>query len=214
MTSATTIWSARASLYGRLAELLAFPSEELARELQAGTLGDEMAELCRALPYALALGPLPGKQATGEYAALQAAYIGHFEVPVSGRPCPLYAGVYASSRRDAMEELLRFYRHFGLTLGAEAHDLPDSLPTVLEFLQVLAFEEEQPGADRESLRAAARDVLSRHVCRWAAETRQRLGDAAVKGEEEVYVATLAFLERFAQAEVAYLTALVGPGRRA
>ena len=37
-----------------------------------------------------------------------------------------------------MEDLLRFYRHFGLSVvHAEDRDLPDSVPTVLEFLGYL-----------------------------------------------------------------------------
>jgi len=98
---------------------------------------------------------------------LESEYIRLFDVP-DGPATPLYTGVYAPRRRDAMEELLRTYRHFGLTIEGSAHDLPDYVPTVLEFLQFLTFGQagESPEASAP-FRAASADILERHLCPWA-----------------------------------------------
>ena len=89
-----------------------------------------------------------------------------FELPIDGHPCPLYGGIYASSRREVMEELLRYYHFFGLTTqGAAQGDLPDSIPTLLEFMQFLALRE-SVSEDVVTARNAQKDLLERHLARW------------------------------------------------
>jgi DMSO reductase family type II enzyme chaperone len=104
------------------------------------------------------------------------SYMETFELP-AGSACPLYTGIYARQRKEAMEELLRFYRHFGLTLSEDPRDLPDSVPTVLEFLQFLAWRQgREDAAAAASLQAAERDVIQRHLLPWAQTTDQRLAE--------------------------------------
>ncbi|MCK9518469.1 MAG: molecular chaperone TorD family protein, partial [Dehalococcoidia bacterium] len=131
-------------------------------------------ELARLLPSGVAVPPIPG-DATLRTLGMQ--YMGTFEIP-AGSACPLYTGVYARQRREAMEELLRFYRHFGLTLSEDPRDLPDSVPTVLEFLQFLAWREAraEDGDDGMALRKARRDIVQRHLGPWAKGTSERLAD--------------------------------------
>jgi DMSO reductase family type II enzyme chaperone len=102
-----------------------------------------------------------------------------------------------------MEEILRFYRHFGLTLSPGAHDLPDNVPTVLEFVQFLTCREEgAAGRDAaESSRGAARDVVARHLLPWAAQTEQRF---ARREAGPFYGDLVAALHAFAQADLAFL----------
>lgn len=163
-----------ASLYGLLAELLAFPSEELANAIESGSLVTVIAANLRELrDDARLASPAfgPGKLSAS---GLEPEYIRLFDVP-DRIPTPLYTGVYARRRRDAMEELLRIYRHFGLTVSGESHDLPDFVPTVLEFLQFLSRGiEEGTGAAREARERAMADVLERHLCPWAEQTLERL----------------------------------------
>jgi DMSO reductase family type II enzyme chaperone len=105
---------------------------------------------------------------------LESEFIRLFDVP-DGPATPLYTGVYAQRRRDAMEELLRVYRHFGLTIGNASQDLPDFVPTILEFLQFLATGAAQAeDVSREPFLAATADLIERHLGPWVAETSTRL----------------------------------------
>ena len=161
-------------LYGVLAEVVSFPSRELLETVSSGLLRATVRLIAEALPFEARL-PL-AEMATGSISAttMEAEYIRLFDVP-DRQPTPLYTGVYASRRRDAMEELLRIYRHFGLTVSGDAHDLPDYVPTVLEFLAFLADGATTAiGTGRESRERAAADILERHLCPWAAMTAGRL----------------------------------------
>jgi DMSO reductase family type II enzyme chaperone len=134
-----------------------------------------MAALQDYLPFAPGLaGPPPA----APLETLQQAYISTFEVGV-GRPfCPLYEGSHRGGRMKLMEELVRFYEHFGLK--AQVGDHPDHLCAELEFLHYLAFKEAAAlahGDDVADLRRAQRDFLDRHLCRWLPRLRTRLQSA-------------------------------------
>lgn len=195
----TDDWAqARSRLYGLLAELLSFPTEQLVEASREGRIEGAVAEMVARLPYRLELAPgLTDPEMT--YLDLQSEYMRLFDLPGGGPACPLYVGVFAPSRRDSMEELLRFYRHFGLTLAADSHDLPDALPTVLEFLHYLVSREaeEESGDAAASLRAAQRDVLTRHVLRWTSIATARLPE---RNASPFYVAVTGTLHRFCASE--------------
>jgi DMSO reductase family type II enzyme chaperone len=167
--------SPEAALYSSLAEISSFPSPQLASELACGSLQATVGDLGAALSPAvsLPLAHLPRDPAVGPK-SLEAEYIRLFDLP--GRPStPMYTGVYAARRRDAMEELLRSYRHFGLTVVGGSGELPDAVPTVLEFLAFLSQSAEAADlASRPAPERAAADILERHLCPWAAETATRL----------------------------------------
>lgn len=165
--------AAEARLYTILAELISFPSDDLGEFVASGMVATTVAELTSQLPWASRL-PLVSPALLPPPGEVEAAYICLFDVP-DRMPTPLYTGVYAPRRRDAMEELLRTYRHFGLTVSEDAHDLPDFVPTVLEFLGFLAEDSPGEGSDsRESRERALADVLERHLGPWATETSKRL----------------------------------------
>lgn len=169
----TTSTSALADLWGLLAELLSFPSPALEEQVGAGTVQATIEHMAAHLEWD-AEEPLHLLH-DADGAGLASEFIRLFDVP-DGPTTPLYTGVYSRRRRDAMEELLRFYRHFGLTLSGDDHDLPDYVPTVLEFLRFLALTE--AAADSSESRAAAEsatnDVIERHVAPWAGHTLRRL----------------------------------------
>lgn len=166
--------TAEARLYAILAEVLSFPTDELAELASSGFLSSTVDVLAAELPWAPTLPlahqvaelPTPGE--------LEAEYICLFDVP-DRVPTPLYTGVYAPRRRDAMEELLRTYRHFGVTVSEDAHDLPDFVPTVLEFLGFLV--DGAQVAETSALASwerATADILERHLYPWATQTTARL----------------------------------------
>jgi DMSO reductase family type II enzyme chaperone len=76
-----------------------------------------------------------------------------------------------------MEEAVRFYNHFGLTLSEAPRELPDHLTTELEFLHFLTYREAETlaaGGDPGPWRRAQRDFVSRHPARWVPKLRERL----------------------------------------
>lgn len=178
-------------LYGVLAEALSFPTGELAAVAASGALAGVLEEVLRCLPwappeFALAEGRHEGLSLVD----LEAAYISLFDTP-DRIPTPLYSGVYAPRRRDAMEELLRTYRRFGVTVKADSHDLPDSIPTVLEFLSLLADGLRSSSAEgKEARERALAEVLERHLCPWATATRERLAKREALAFYQQLVATV------------------------
>jgi DMSO reductase family type II enzyme chaperone len=161
---------ALADLYGLLAEVLSFPDERLATAVADGTLQQTVDHL--RLHTGTEEDPGASLHIPGTTASeLATEYIRLFDAP-DGPRTPLYTGVYARQRRDAMEELLRFYRYFGLTISSGEHDLPDAVPTVLEFLQFLALL--NCNANGDSAASPRTDIIARHLLPWATETLRRL----------------------------------------
>ncbi len=172
MTAPAAPVSASAELGGLLAEVLSFPGPALAAAARGGDLRKAVAHLVGHLEFELR-APLQALDLVIDEKELEAEYISLFDLPGKVQT-PLYTGVYAPSRRDAMEELLRFYRFFGLTVQGGAKDLPDFVPTVLEFVGFLALGIQRSDAGTAAAMAAARiDVLERHLQPWAAQTAAR-----------------------------------------
>lgn len=185
--------NAAADLCGLLAEVLSFPGPQLEAAVREGTLREAIEHLNGHLGYEL-LAPL---DAFGPYDVepkqLEAEYIRLFDVPDKA-PTPLYTGVYAPRRRDAMEELLRFYRFFGLSTEGGTGELPDFVPTVLEFLGFLSLASERGGA----VAAARMDVFERHLHPWAAQTAERL---ARRDPHPFYAGAIALVREMTAAEL-------------
>ena len=112
---------------------------------------------------------------SGDQLAIE--YTRLFDAGVSGPPCPLYGGLYGGARMKTMEEAVRFYNHFGLTLSEEQRELPDHIATQLEFLHYLGYREAealQHGADPGPYRRAQRDFIARHPGAWLPKLCGRL----------------------------------------
>ncbi len=159
--------AARSRVYAALASCFRFPTEEFHASVAGGTLRDELGGLLAGLPYDF--GELGALSATCSYDDFQAEYIRLFDVGVGGPPCPLYGGHYGRARMRVMEEVMRFYSHFGLSLSSTQRELPDHLTTELEFLHYLSFCETRAlhaGHDCGAFRRATRDFLERQVVKW------------------------------------------------
>lgn len=199
--SHTATAPARLALYNHLSELFVYPSEELVGSVLDGSLVTSLGEAVEALAYRIEIAgadQLTDLEATGDL-GFGPAFIRLFEVPSGGEPCPLYGGALGRDRRQAMEDLLRYYRHFGLSVvNAEDRDLPDSIPTVLEFLGYLVHREQYCEAgELESSRKAQRDVLERHLTKWAPVIRQRV---SALSPPPLYTMATRLLEDFTGAE--------------
>jgi DMSO reductase family type II enzyme chaperone len=170
--------AARSRAFGLFAAAIEYPEGGLLEDIRGGRLAEALAEALGALdPGLVEEIDWDALRDGGEGEELAIEFTRLFDVGVSGPPCSLYGGVYGGSRMKTMEEAVRFYNHFGLSLAEKPRELPDHLTTQLEFLHYLAFRETealQAGSDAGSYRRAQRDFIERHPGRWVPKLRARL----------------------------------------
>ena len=113
------------------------------------------------------------------------------------------------TEKTLMEELFRFYQHFGLEFSrGELRELPDLLPVELEFLHYLTFLEAQASdidhlqPNISALQAAQRDFIDLHPGRWIDNFIERLKSRANSG---LYLSFAAMLRLFLKHERHYLS---------
>lgn len=195
----------RAELYRILVRLLSWPDDSVDRVVQSGELDRAIRDLLACMPH------MPSRRCgdpSDESVKLQSEFMRLFELSIKGTPCVLYGGMYADNRRAVMEELLRYYRHFGLSVdGAAEKDLPDSIPTVLEFMQFLCVMESRAGSPEEARvpRKVQKDVLERHLTRWSPQLRERLSEM---NPARIYRDTIELLDEYCRAELNQLAVKV------
>jgi len=159
---------ARSRLYALLARAFRYPEGDS----WAG-LPQAMAEAASSLPYSLD-APVPQEAPRAE------DYVHAFEVGGPyGPPCFIYEGEHGGGRLKVMEDVLRFYDHFGLQPAQEdgRRDRPDHLAAELEFMHALAFLEAkalEEGGDPTPYRRAQREFLRFHLADFAAAVASRL----------------------------------------
>lgn len=170
--------AARSEMYGLLADAFEFPSREFHEQVLDGGFRDRVESAVRQLPYQLAFDTdMAAFADAGEYVDFQGEYMRLFDVGAVRPPCPLYGGEWGGTRKRSMEEAVRFYRFFGMTMDQSAHELPDHITVELEFLQVLAFTEGMTrarGEDPASLLRAQCDFIDRHPGRWWPALQRKL----------------------------------------
>jgi DMSO reductase family type II enzyme chaperone len=205
---------ARSRAYAAFAEMFEYPDEEYFEAVRSGTLAEALRAVLASVDPSLVEG------GDGDWEALSNAGEGEddlaveftrlFDVGASGPPCPLYGGLYGGARMKTMEEAVRFYNHFGLTLSESPHELPDHLTTELEFLHFLAFREAQAleqGEDAGAYRRAQRDFLARHLGRWVPKLRAKMER---ESPMPFFLELVRRLESFLLADGAHLVAVAGP----
>ncbi|MFQ5514471.1 MAG: molecular chaperone TorD family protein [Myxococcota bacterium] len=160
------------------AEAFGYPEGPLLEAIREGALANALRDVLAAIGCLVDESiDWDALRNAGRDDELAVEYTRLFDVGVSGPPCPLYGGLYGDARMKTMEEAVRFYNHFGLTLSEEPRELPDHLTTELEFLHYLAFREAealQTGADPGPFQRAQRDFVARHPGRWVPRLRERL----------------------------------------
>ena len=170
----------RAELYRVFAGAFEYPDPALRDAIAAGALCSTLESLLAEVGPALAVPP--DGVALTEVPSLDdlaADYSALFDVGSGGRPpCPLHGGAWGGAERlKVMEEVVRFYDHFGLRVAQPGREMPDSLGAELEFLHFLADRQAEvaaAGGDAGPFRRAERDFLERHPGRWVPEMRARL----------------------------------------
>ncbi|MBI2999433.1 MAG: molecular chaperone TorD family protein [Deltaproteobacteria bacterium] len=197
----------RSGLYSLLSKAFRFPTPEQYERVKSGQFADEVQQALAQLPYdGLKADPL-GRGAGLSYEEFQSRYIELFDVGgAHGPPCFLYEGESGGGRMKVMEEILRFYHHFGLRLSTERRDRPDHLASELEFMHLLTFKEAESllqGKERGAYQKAERDFLRFHLNDFVATVAEKIGGTGVP-----FYAGLAQLSAtFCQREVAHLRAV-------
>ena len=208
---AARLAAARSRAYGAFAEAFEYPDQELGELAGSGALARTLREVLEAVDPALAEGgDWQVLSQVGEDDDLAVEFTRLFDVGASGPPCPLYGGLWVGARMKTMEEAVRFYNHFGLTLSEKPRELPDHLTTELEFVHFLAYREAEAieqGDDGGSYQRAQRDFLGRHLGRWVPMLRAKL---ETQEPMPFFLELVRRLERFLEADQARLVALVGP----
>jgi len=197
MTGEAQHAATRSRAYAALVWAFDYPDAEFVATVRSGALAEALRATLGAVDPALAAGewsPLEDAGATDDDLAVE--YTRLFDVGTGGPPCPLYGGLYGGARMQNMEECVRFYNHFGLTLAEAPRELPDHISTQLEFLHFLAFREAEAwrdGRDPGPWQRAGRDFLERHPGRWVPKLRERL---AQQNPLPFFAALVDRLERF------------------
>jgi len=162
---------ARSACYHWFARAFSFPDQELRAAIASGEAEASWSGAAQNLPFELPEAPGAGADADG----LEEGYVSVFEVG-PGKPfCPLYEGSHRSGRMKLMEDVVRFYEHFGLRAAPE--DQPDHICAELDFMHYLSFKEAAAlthGDSAADLRRAQRDFLDRHLCQWLPRFLKRL----------------------------------------
>jgi DMSO reductase family type II enzyme chaperone len=206
--------AARSRIYALLAEAFSYPNGDGAKRLISGSLVSELAETAAALPQPIDLAgniSLPSDLSAPE--EIQTRYSGLFDVCGSRPRVSLLERRYAERRNEPeqklWEDLLRFYKHFGLDFaGGSVRENPDHLILQLDFLHYLTYLEACTGGASNDLRRGQRDFLARHLGRWAGLLAQKLGE---ESKATPYSSLAAFTSDFVAGEIEYLESLVGPG---
>jgi len=191
--------AARSDAYRLFATAISYPDSELCDSVRAGEVRDMLRDCLAAIAPELS----PDEEAEQALAAAESTdelaveFTRLFDVGASGPPCPLYGGLYGGDRMKAMEEAVRFYNHFGLSLSEGRsegpRELPDHISTQLEFLHYLAYREAealQAGTDAGPYQRAQRDFIARQPGAWVPKLCERL---AREGAHAYYLVLLSSL---------------------
>lgn len=212
--------AARSKLYQLLSESFKYPGVEFVEMVRDGTFHEGLSAVVAGLPYDLNL-PVEnlggGNLRDVSQDDVESEFIQIFDAGPGGPPCPLREGHYHGGRMAVMEELVRFYNHFGLsTTQGDERELPDTLTTELEFLHYLAFKEVlalQRGEDATPYLRAERDFLERHPAKWLPIIRKALDGLLAKDYEKInkpvllfYRDLIALVEDYARNDLVHVAA--------
>ncbi len=199
----------RSRLYSMLAYGFRFPEPARYEAIQGGAVLGATRAAIVGLPYPLAAPADLGTNLELSHEAFAQEYTSLFDVGGGdGPPCCLYEAEFGGGRLKVLEEVLRYYHHFGLQLaqGPGERDRPDHLGTELTFLHALTFKEAElldGGREVAAYRRAERDFLRFHLTDFVAEVAAMVVPRGIPFYSEL--AGLA--KRFCQAEQTYLAGL-------
>ena len=207
LESATVV---RSKLYQLFALAITYPDSEWVAAVKAGELADTLTGLLGRLDEDL-LREIDRNalcDSGADETALAVEYTRLFDVGGGDSLVSLYGGHHHGGRTTAMEEVLRFYHHFGLQLDKARNELPDHLLGELEFLHFMTFQEagiEARGQDASHYQRGQKDFIERQIGRWFPELRGKLQD---QQPLRYYSVLFELLGRFLQHEQQRLSPIV------
>ncbi len=171
----------RSLAYTTFSAAFEYPDDELQETIRSGALADQFRELLAAIdPKLVAAADWHALSDAGaDEDALAVEFTRLFDVGGASPPCALYGGLYSGARMKTMEELVRFYNFFDLSMSESPHELPDHLTTQLEFLHFLTYQESglaEEGGNIDDCRRAERDFIARHPGRWLPQLQAKLAE--------------------------------------
>jgi len=163
----------RSQMYRFLAESFRYPGEDFYTMARDGSYLKSALAILSEIPFPVSImkTELSGQSLKDvSQDDFEAEFVRVFDAGPGGPPCPLYEGKYAADRMVNMEDLVRFYNHFGLSVAeARERELPDHITTELEFMHYLTFKEVlalQRDEEPAPYCFAEIDFLKRHPARW------------------------------------------------
>ncbi len=202
----------RSLVYASFAAAFDYPDAPMLDAVRSGAFAAALKQLLEAVDPGLGgkvdWGAL--RDAGGSDDDLLAEYTRLFIAGNEGPACALEEGVHLRTSHDAMEESLRFYKFFGLSLPEDRQEQPDHLRTELEFLHYLTFQEAGAAAgdaDVAGVRRAQRDFIDRHPGAWVPLVRDKLADS---GAMPFFVELAKALALYLEAESRRLGEAIGP----
>lgn len=201
----------RSVIYQIFAATWEYPDKEILEEIRSGLIADRLKEVLTLADPKIVEGVNWDalRDAGADDDTLQIEFTRLFDVGSSGPPCTLYGGEYTGARMQIMEELVRFYNFFSLSMAEDPHELPDHLVTQLEFLHFLTYRESElakVGEETDDMKRAERDFLARHPGRWLPEMFKKLEE---QNPMPFYHELTCLMLKFVQIELARLVGLVG-----
>ena len=211
----------RSQMYRLLAECFRYPSEDFLKIAKDGGHLQTALAIMREVPFEVQIdeGALSGQLLKDvSQDDFEAEFVRVFDAGPGGPPCPLYEGKYAADRKVNMEDLVRFYNNFGLSVAeAPERELPDHITAELEFIHYLAFKEVlalQRNENPAPYCYAETDFLERHLAKWLPqllEKTERVPQAGIPDLCEpaitFYAALIGLSANFCKADLAYLRSL-------
>lgn len=157
------------TLYARLAHAFRYPDASLFREMASPEFEDALRTALRLAGLNERIKVELGFGSISSLDVLEQRYLELFEIGgEAGSPCVIYEGEFGGGRLKVMEDVLRFFDHFGLQPSDDEgnRDRPDNLATELEFMHFLTYQEVRAldtGDDPAPFRAGQRDFLRFHL---------------------------------------------------
>jgi len=195
---------ARSCVYRIFGNYIAFPTVEnwqASLEQQKWLLFENTAD---DLPYPWDFGELAIKQKHG-LDDLNTLFTANFDTGTAS--VSLHSRSYSNKGdQKILEELFRFYEHFGLDLSANNNDFwPDALQVELEFMHYLSYLEGMAEDGALSIVKAQRDFLIRHLEPLVSGINDLVGIKNIP----VYTHLMSALYDFLEAECRYLNETIG-----
>jgi DMSO reductase family type II enzyme chaperone len=214
MVNSSELSAKRCLVYATFAAAFEYPDSEMVEAVRSGKLAENFKEVITAVDPALAQDA--DWQALSDAGQtdddLMVEFTRLFDAGTAGPPCALYGGLYTGARMQIMEELVRFYNFFGLSMSDTPHELPDHITTQLEFLHFLTFRETnlvEQGESVSDCQRAERDFIARHPGRWIPQMRLKMAEQK-PAPLRFFSELTRLLEEFLYSEVQKLAAIVGP----